>query len=480
MKISKINKKLLTIPLLLLIFTILISFPVYATSTAKSNISQSSTFSSTNYNISPASQPNISTATQSIIYVSSTGNDGWSGKSPIWNGIDGPKKSIGNAIKAINTGGTVKIASGTYKENNIAITKNMIIQGEQNTVIDAQHLNRILTISPGIVVKINNLKFTNGQSSSGGAIQNKGSLTLTSCIFSNNKVPNYGGAINNVNSSLIIKSCSFSDNTAKAAGAISNVYGNLAVINSTLSNNIANGGGGGSIINSRGSMTINSSTFTNNKAFSNTGGAFYSVSGPLTVNQNKFTGNTASNMGGAIYCENTVGKTCFDRNNFDNNAAGRGGAIYWCNGSLTVSSNTFTSNKADGSSGAVYIDGTGLSDPNHSNVNIVKSAFNGNTANRFGGAVYNNGLCNIDSCYFTSNTANIDGGAVANAQGNLVITSSTFKDNRAANNGGALYGYYGTIKVTYSTFVNNNALNLIYKDIFYYKTSIILQNNKFS
>ncbi len=483
MKIRKINRKILIIPVLLLALITLFSFHQYTTSAAQSNISVSQSNVSVSQAITSSStQPTASSSTPSIVYVSPVGNDKWNGKTTIWNGIDGPKKSIKNAIETVKAGGTVKIAKGTYRENKMTITKNIIIQGEnqQNTIIDAQYLDRIFTVPAGVQVKINNLKFINGQSSSGGAVLNKGSLTLTNCIFSNNKVPYFGGAICNINSSLIIKSCSFIDNTAQAAGAISNTFGNVVVINSTLSNNIANSGGGGSIINSRGSLTVNSSTFTNNKAIDNTGGAFYSVGGPVTANQNRFVNNAASNMGGAIYCENTVKNTYFDKNNFIENTAARGAAIYWCNGTLAVTGSNFRNNKANGSCGAVYIDSTGLSNPDYSNVNLISCTFTSNTAGRFGGAVYNNGLCNVNNCTFTGNIANINGGAITNAQGNLIIISSTFKSNKAANNGGALYGYYGTIKLIYSIFAGNSALNAAYKDIFYYKTIMTLQNNKFS
>ena len=87
MKISKINGKILVIPLLFVVFAAVFSFHVYTASAA-----------------------------QSTIYVSPSGNDGWSGKNPTWNGTDGPKKSISNAINTAPVGGTVKIAGGIYKE----------------------------------------------------------------------------------------------------------------------------------------------------------------------------------------------------------------------------------------------------------------------------------------------------------------------------------------------------------------------------
>ena len=92
------------------------------------------------------------------------------GKVPAWDGTDGPKKTIKNAIGTVISDGIVKISNGTYKESNIIISKNLKIQGEgkANTIIDAQYQNRIFTILSGVKVDISNLKLTNGQTSNSG------------------------------------------------------------------------------------------------------------------------------------------------------------------------------------------------------------------------------------------------------------------------------------------------------------------------
>ena len=75
---------------------------------------------------------NIETASasQSSIYVSTSGHDVWNGESPYWNGKDGPKRTIKNAVGTVSSGGTVKISSGIYKEHNIVISKSMKINGK--------------------------------------------------------------------------------------------------------------------------------------------------------------------------------------------------------------------------------------------------------------------------------------------------------------------------------------------------------------
>lgn len=94
---------------------------------------------------------NTAVASQSGIYVSPTGHDTWNGQNPTWNGKDGPEKTIKNAVGIVSSGGTVKIAGGTYYEHGIIISKSMNINGEsrKNTIINAQYLGNIFTVRSG-------------------------------------------------------------------------------------------------------------------------------------------------------------------------------------------------------------------------------------------------------------------------------------------------------------------------------------------
>jgi len=81
----------------------------------------------------------VNAADNSNIYVSPSGNDSWNGQAASHiSSTVGPKKTIKNGINTINTGGTLKLASGTYNEYNLVISKNMILQGTgvSNTFIN--------------------------------------------------------------------------------------------------------------------------------------------------------------------------------------------------------------------------------------------------------------------------------------------------------------------------------------------------------
>lgn len=453
------NKKIL-IPILLAIFTISVSI----------------------------SMDTASAVVQPTIFVDENGNDGWSGKSAVWDGTDGPKKTIKNAIETVDSDGIVKISNGTYKESNIIINKNMKIQGESkdSTVIDAQYQNRIFTILSGVTVDISNLKLANGQTSnSGGAINSKGSLTISNCAFTNNKAPNYyGGAIQNLQGSLIIKDTTFLSNVARVSGAIDSNRGTLIVENCYFKSNKATNGQGGAMVNAQGSMNIKNTVFSYNSATNGFGGVFYNSKGSLGVSNCTFYYNTGP-QGGAIYTEDSVGWVYLTNNVFVNNRATRGAALYHCHGTVVVTNNTFTNNIATINGGAIYIDSTGQPSVTKSMIYFKKCSFTNNQATtRHGGAIYSGGAFEAKECTFTGNSANYGaGGAICNAQGLFAVFSSTLSNNKATKGkGGALYSNYGRIYVISNTFYRNTgACTSGYsgKGIYLWKTTATFKSNRF-
>ena len=240
-------------------------------------------------------------ANTSNIYVNTHGNDSWNGfNSTYTSGLNGPKATIKNATGTVKSDGTVHIASGTYKENNIAINKNMNIIGanQKNTIINGQQSgNSIFTIASGVNLTIINLTLTNGMSNNdGGAIKNEngGNLTIDSCSFTNNKA--------------------------------------------------TNGNGGGAISDAGGNLTINNSSFTKNNAINSYGGAIF-LAGNSTIKNCNFTSNTAYYYSGAIFNYGSDDFLTVDNSTFTNNTAtyqnGGGGAIFNI-GTLTVENSTFT------------------------------------------------------------------------------------------------------------------------------------------
>ena len=213
------------------------------------------------------------------VYVNPNGNDSWDGSSATWvSGTVGPKLTIKNATGIVTSGGTVRIANGTYNENNISITsKTVSIIGENRdgTIINGGKTGRIFTVGGTGTFTFANLTFLNGNASTG-----------------------QGGAISSyMGTALIVDNCTFINNTAGPnGGAISSNYNPLTVTNSNFINNKAGSGAGwgGAILAMGGGysvpITIVGNNFENN--IGGSGGALYISYGSATVQFNRFIGNT--------------------------------------------------------------------------------------------------------------------------------------------------------------------------------------------
>ncbi len=405
-----------------------------------------------------------------IIYVNdSSGSDDNNGTS--W---EYAKKSIKNATEAIDTNGTIKIADGEYKgENNtnILINKNMTITGLSPEGIILNGTGHIFYIGPELNVLIQNLILTNGHNSFGGAIYNKGTLTVENCTFIKNMASQAGGAIINWYGTLNVTNCTFTGNNGSSnldGGAIAN-SGNCTVNDCTFSDNKANNGG--AIYNYLGNLSVNSSTFSNNNA-TNNGGAIFNLDGNSIFNDCKFTNNIANNIGGAIFNNGTSATIeCA----FTDNNAYMGGAIFNYFRNITVEKSTFINNTADilGASGAIvnlgtlnvtecnFINnsaGTGGAISNlDGNCTVNNSNFTGNTAthNTIGGAaILNTGILNINCSTFTGNNATTSDGAAIYSQKTINVSSSTFTGNK----GGAIINDHGNLNISGSTFTDNSAM----------------------
>ncbi len=307
---------------------------------------------------------NVSAVSGDVIYVNgSGGNDSWDGLSATWtSGTNGPKLTIKSATRAVNGGGTVNIADGTYNGTNntgIIINRDMNIigQSQTGTIINGTGSSRIFKIQSGVTVTIQNLTLTNGKADNGGTIYNDGNLTVSNSRFT--------------------------DNYAYIAGSAIYNHGTLAAVDSSFLNNNADGGFGdpaynfaaGAIYND-GNLTVTNGYFTENCAVYGHGAAIHN-NGLLVVTDTYFIGNSVYGLGGAIYNDNTL---IMANSNFIANVAyAAGGAIYNI-GTLAVTGSSFLSNVAYGACYAPYI-------------SIA------------GGAIYNDygGTYTVDSCQFAGN-----------------------------------------------------------------------------
>ena len=331
--------------------------------------------------------------------------------------------------------------------------KTLNINGNGKT-IDGNKSYQFLNISSYTTVTIKDITITNCYSeNNGGAIYNKGNLTVTDSIFSNNKatgtkVISGGGAIFNDYANLTVADSTFSNNNViddyVYGGAILNYYCFVTVCNSTFCNNTAQAGG--AIYNDNCVITVCNSTFCNNPAM--VGGALCNDYANLTVSNSIFNNNNASDSGAISndYCNFTI-TNCTLNNNIAINFAS--GAIGNYNTNMIITNSTLNNNKAGSNGSAIF---------NYdSNLTVCNSTFCNNNATYNGGAI-GNSWSNLTVCNsrFCNNTA-YAGGAIYNYRGNLTVTNSTLSNNMALFGGGAVCNQGNNTIIKNNVFVANKA-----------------------
>lgn len=337
-----------------------------------------------------------------------------------------------------------------------------------------------------------------------GSIIHVNNITVKKSKFSKNKA-DWGSAIYLDGDNNRIEGCSFASNTGKS-GIVDITGENISVSGSDFkSNNLTEFG---SLCFDGQNITVSGCVFASNRARSapamNGGGNDILVSDcrftsntaeeygcagfnalNLTVDGCKFSKNTCE-YGGGLYLRGynqIVKNSVFD----SNRARMTGGAIYWTSESTSYKiseientrfefeNNSFTSNTAGYSEGAVYFYTQSLDETpkikSGAKLNIRASlkncSFSKNSA-KFTGALswqgkvdekvkIDVGRIELDSCSFTENKATKGGSGAAYIGGaNNKISNSVFSENSAFDfGGGALQAEGSNLQITSSSFVKN-------------------------
>lgn len=331
-------------------------------------------------------------------------------------------------------------------------------------------------------------------------VNNSAHVNINGAVMTNNKkvgnsralamqqsYANYigGAAIANINGHVVLNSGTISAcevNSTEISGGDSSaenyrqsMYGGAIYncSNFTMNGGTISGTGeyaayyGGAIVN-RGRLEILGGVIENHAA-SHAGGAIYMVasySASIIIgNENGnatdviFRNNRTPSSGGVIYVSAYATILINGGATFDGNRAGAssssGGAIY-TSVSCHIGPNTVFSNNSAANGGAIYFD---ENDANPRSKTLTGVTFTGNTATKYGGAVYVFGAeVEFTDCVFSSNTAGTEGGAVHSAvYSKVTITDSQFTDNESSGNSGALTLRGTEATITGSTFTDNTA-----------------------
>jgi sugar lactone lactonase YvrE len=165
--------------------------------------------------------------------------------------------------------------------------------------------NRILRIAAGTVA-ISNLTFRDGkgggagESGSGGAIFNLGTLTLNRCTILDSTALNRGGGVfSGVGSSCTVQETSITRCFASNSGGAIAAAGVINLTASAFYDNTATRKGGALATESQSDLTVKNCTLAGNTT-SEDGGAIH-ASGSSSIQHSTLSANTAGRDGGAIY-----------------------------------------------------------------------------------------------------------------------------------------------------------------------------------
>ena len=412
---------------------------------------------------------------------------------------EGYESQKGGVISVANGATGVTITNSSFTKNTATEYGGAIFNDGQISITGTTFDNNIAnsvggalssTTTPTASTNISNSVFTNNHSVyDGGAIGNYSGLKLENCLFEGNTAQLAFDAQKGTWTTPV------TDNTAVGGGAISLgavSTSSVASISGTTFKNNTSGTNGGAIATRQAIHANNSAakldiaaTFIGNKA--QQGGAIYNsfytdnglgkgagVTVTGTFSGNEATGNEATGKGGAIYNDGTLDKagkkggimTITDAT-FDGNKADFGGAIF-NTGTLTINGGSFEGNTADKAAGAIYnaadatltVDGVTFANNSSAKAGAINSM-----------AGKNNSTTTIKNSKFNNNSAvNGMGGALANSSNNdkenpnqvfsgkMTLTDTTFSGNTARNGGALWNGAQWTVDITGGSFDNNSAV----------------------
>ncbi len=204
---------------------------------------------------------------------------------------------------------------------------------------------------------------SNDEKYNGGALFNKGIATIKGEILGC-KAFNGGAVLNDTDATMKIIGATFTNNIANKAngGAIRN-KGTLTVEDSNFTENETQGANNGGAIHSDAGtiLKVKNTNFTGNKAYAS-GGAIYTTSA-CEITGGEFSGNIAGTTGGAVYTNKNITITGGTYNR--NQAATGGGAVYVNSGGkgvisgVTMQGNALTNkaltDKTKHGGGAIFV-----------------------------------------------------------------------------------------------------------------------------
>jgi predicted outer membrane repeat protein len=385
------------------------------------------------------------------------------------------------------------------------ITSSLTLRGagQEQTIIDADMIDRVLDIHPGVhIVKLEDLTVRNGGLADydydmghdfhtyGEGIRNRAELELLRVLVLSSGVDYVGpyllgqGIYNSGKLSL-------ESSTVRGAwagsftGAVYNA-GEMIILNSAINHNFAEYGSGPGIYNA-GTAYVKNTNLDNNRqdiTWHAAGGNIYNsgvficeqcsivggVGEPGSVIYNNGAmslidskvgqGSTRYGSGSVIATFSTLSLLRTQVSDSSMRGIQGSGTLSITNSKIANHDATTWANREDTGGGGLYFDGT---------VTIIGTLFENNDAGLRGGGAYGRGQWTIRDSAFISNETpyyspywdtywrNNHGGAIYWDGGVLTVTNTTFSANRSTDTGGAIYIKSGEVRLDSVTITENRS-----------------------
>jgi hypothetical protein len=372
-----------------------------------------------------------------------------------------PSATIQSMIDNAPDGGTVNIPSGTYTES-LTVNKTLTLTGASSatTIIQAVTGQRVITVTAGHNLRLENLTVTGGRAGSGGgggvSVDN-GSLIIVNCVIADNWA-SYGGGVfqGNAGRADVIGS-RIERNHADNHGGGLYVNGDTALTDTLVLTNTATWDGGGLTVWT-GRTDVRGGILAGNQAGRNGGGI--NLNNGVSVSGTQLISNTAGQDGGGLLQWNSGQQVNVTNAHFERDRSSRDGGGLWAQGNVTVTNSLFISNTADSRSstdtqgGGVYASGGALL--------IISSTFRANQVEcsgcsfTYGGGVHVDTTLSaaVQGSLFEANDGWFGGGL--HSAHAITIRGTTFQNNSAGYGGGA---YLVDADIQSSDFLRNHADN---------------------
>ncbi len=224
-----------------------------------------------------------------------------------------PYATVQGAVSAIPAGGVVKVAQGTYTDDDadnrvVYITKTLTLQGGYTTTnwsapdpvahptyLDGESSNRVLWIVNGVSPTVEGFHIHAGSGNQGGGVYiDGGGATLQSNHIYNNAATSGGGVYVASGAPALINNFVYTNAATGSGGGVYISSGGPLLLHDTLYDNEAGARGGGLYIASGAVPTVRATIVVSNVA--SEGGGIYGASG--VRHYNDVWGNDDGNYGG--------------------------------------------------------------------------------------------------------------------------------------------------------------------------------------